>query len=112
MAYDKKFRESVLQFNDKGHSIRETAEVFGIGISTIMDWRKLRSQTGELSKRPQERTHKKISPDELLAYYNENPDSYLSEAAEHFGCSTVAIFKAKERLKITRKKNETICGKM
>ena len=81
MAYDKKFRESVLQFNDKGHSIRETAEFFGIGISTIMDWRKLRSQTGELSKRPQERTHKKISPDELLAYYDRNPDSYLTEAA-------------------------------
>ena len=105
MAYDKKFRASVLEFIDKGHSIREAAKVFGIGISTIMDWRKLRSQTGELNKRPQERTHKKISSEELLTYYKENPDSYLVEAADYFGCSTTAIFKARKRLGITRKKN-------
>jgi len=105
MAYDVRFRESVLTFIDKGHSIREASSVFEVGVSTIMDWRRLRRQTGELSKRPQERTHKKIAPDKLLAYYKENPDSYLSEAAEHFGCSITAIFKAKKRLDITRKKN-------
>ena len=60
-----------MQFIDKGHSIREAARTFGIGTSTIMDWRKLCSQTGELNKRPQERTYKKISPDELLAYLKE-----------------------------------------
>ena len=106
MAYDKKFRERVLQFIDKGHSIRETARVFGIGISTIMDWRKLRSQTGELNKRPRETAHKKIDPGKLLAYYEQTPDRYLSEAANAFDCSITAIFKAKKRLGITLKKTK------
>ena len=62
---------------------------------------------------PQRRSGtKKIDPVKLETYYEENPDSYLFEAAKHFNCSTTAIFKAKKRLKITRKKNETICGKM
>jgi len=37
--------------------------------------------------------------------FEENPDSYLFEAAEAFGCSITAIFKARKRLGITRKKN-------
>ena len=105
MAHDKKFRERVLAFTDNGQTIRAAAEIFNISPTTIMKWRKLRKETGGLSKRPVERKHKKIDPNKLLSYYEKNPDSYLSEAAEHFGCSTVAIYKAKKRLGITRKKN-------
>jgi len=112
MAHDKRFRESVLKFIDSGHTIREASRLFEISPTTIMSWRKLRQETGGLSKRPVERMHKKIDPVKLLAYYENNPDSYLNEAAEHFGCSSVAIFKAKKRLGITRKKNKTICGKL
>jgi transposase len=105
MAHDKRFRESVLKFIDNGHTIREASKVFEISPTTIMNWRKLRKETGVLSKRQVERKHKKIDPVKLLTYYKNNPDSYLTEAAEHFGCSNVAIFKAKKRLGITRKKN-------
>jgi len=105
MAYDKKYRENVMKFIEKGHSIREAAKIFAISTSTIMGWRKLHHQTGSLAKRSLERTHKKIDPVELEAYYEQNPDSYLSEAAEYFGCSVNAIFKAIKRLRITRKKN-------
>jgi transposase len=105
MAYDNKFRERVIAYMDKGHSYRKTSELFGIDSKTILRWRKLRHETGELKDRPREEWHKKIAPEKLLAYYEENPDSYLSEAAEAFGCSINAIFKAKKRLGITRKKN-------
>jgi len=105
MTYDIKFRNSVLQFIGKGHSIRETSRVFGISTSAIMRWRKLHSKTGQLQDRPWEMWHKKIDPVKLMAYFEENPDNYLSEAAERFGCSITAIFKARKRLGITRKKN-------
>jgi len=105
MAYDIKFRNSVLVYIDKGHSIREAAQVFGLSTSAITYWRKLRLETGELHDRPRETRHKKIDPVKLIAYFEETPDSYLSEAAEVFGCSMVAIFKARKRLGITRKKN-------
>ena len=105
MAYDIKYRKNVLDFIDQGHSIREASRIFGISVSTIMGWRKIRRETGKLEDRPRETWHKKIDPEKLLVYFEENPDSYLSEAAEVFGCTTVAIFKARKRLGITRKKN-------
>jgi len=81
MAYDKNFRESVLGFISKGRSIREASEVFSISTSTIMSWRKLRRETGQLEKRPLERKRKKIDPDKLLAYYDENPEGYVGHPA-------------------------------
>jgi len=48
---------------------------------------------------------RKLTRVELAAYFEKNPDSYLSEAADVFNCSTNAIFKARKRLGITRKKN-------
>jgi len=46
----------------------------------------------------------KVDSVKLHAYYEEHPDSYLEAAAKVFGCSTIAIFKARKRLGITRKK--------
>ena len=105
MAYDIKFRQKVLQYIDKGHTVKEAHEVFDVGTTTIKRWRKLMRETGQLHDHPRQMWHKKIDPVKLEAYYDENPDSYLFEAAENFDCSTTAIFKAKKRLKITRKKN-------
>jgi len=105
MAYDIKFREKVLSYIDKGYTVEEAHKVYEIGTTTIKRWRKLRKETGSLQDAPKEKWHKKIDPDKLTVYYEENPDSYLSEAAEHFACTTTAIFKARKRLKITRKKN-------
>jgi len=106
MAYDIKFREAVLKYIDKGHTIRETARTFEVDAKTITNWRKLCKETGSLQDALKEKWHKKIDPVKLTAYYKENPDSYLSEVAKHFGCSTTAIFKAKKRLGITRKKTK------
>ena len=105
MAYEIKFREKVLAYIDKGHTLEEAHKVFEVGTATIKRWRKLRRQTGSLQDAPKENWHKKIDPVKLVTYFEENPDSYLSEAAKHFDCSINAISKARKRLKITRKKN-------
>ena len=105
MAYDTKYREKVLEYIDKGNSIEKAHEVFGVGTTTIKEWKRLRKETGKLEKRPLKRTHKKIDPDQLKAYITEHPDSYMREIAEVFNCSVNAIFLAFKRLKITRKKN-------
>ena len=105
MAYDIKFRKTVLNYIDKGHTIREAARIFEVDAKTITAWRKLHRETGQLQDRPRETWHKKIDPVKLEVYFEENPDSYLSEAAEVFNCSVNAIFKARKRLGITRKKN-------
>ena len=105
MAYDKKYRMNVLRYIDEGHTLEEAKEVFRVGTTTIKRWRKLIKETGDVIDRPRETWHKKIDPDKLVAYYENTPDSYQSEVAEHFGCSINAISKARKRLGITRKKN-------
>ena len=111
MAYDKKFREQVLKFIDKGHTIKEAHKMFEVGTATIKVWRRLKRETGKLEKRPLVRKPKKICPIQLEAYINEHPDSYLAEIAEVFNCSSTAVWKAFKRLGITRKKNGALCGK-
>lgn len=52
------------------------------------------------------RKPKKIYPDKLVKYINENTDAYLSEIAKEFNCSHVAVLKALKKLGITRKKRQ------
>ena len=61
--------------------------------------------TGDLSKKPLNRTFKKIDPVRLKESVKEHPDAILKERAEEFGCSAEAVRKALKRNGITLKKN-------
>ena len=105
MAYDKKYRTNVLRYIDEGHTLEEAKEVFRVGTTTIKRWRRLLKETGDVVDNQRKDWHKKIDPVKLVAYYEDTPDGYLSEAAEAFDCSINAMSKARKRLGITRKKN-------
>ena len=105
MSYDKKFRESVLDFIDKGNTQEAAHKLFGVGTTTIKEWKKLKLETGNLEVRPLNRKGRKICAEELESYIAEYPDSYQNEAAEHFGCTQPAVHYALKRLNLTRKKN-------
>jgi transposase len=105
MAYDKRFRKTVLDFLKKGNTTEKAHEVFGVSRTTIRDWKRIQNETGKLDKRPLDRKPPKLCPNRLLAYITENPDSYLREIAEVFNCTEPAVFYALKRMKITRKKN-------
>jgi transposase len=106
MAYEKKFRQRVLEYMEAGHTQQATAEIFGIGTATIKAWKK-RVQTGEgLNVRIRRRNPKKIDPDKLRAYVSANPDAYISEIASEFACARSAVQKALNKLGITRKKRQ------
>ena len=105
MRYSEDLRKKVMHHLDKGHTIKATSELFGVGTTTIKEWKKLMAETGSLKPRSHKRKCSKICPDRLLAYINENPDRFLIEIAEVFKCTPQAIFYALKRLKITRKKN-------
>jgi transposase len=106
MAYDEKLREKVLNFLGKGHTIQETHKVFEVGTTTIKEWKKLRAETGKLTKRELNRKPMKICPELLKAYVTSNPDSYQDEIAKVFNCTQPAVSYALKRMKITRKKND------
>jgi len=103
MAYSLDLRKKVIKHREK-HTYKQTFETFGVSITTIIDWENLLKETGSLEKRPLNRTFKKINPVKLAEFIIENPDSYLSEIAQHFNCSATAVFNALENQQITLKK--------
>jgi transposase len=105
MAYDKKFREKVMDYLSKGYTIEKAHEVFGVGTTTIKRWKNLQKETGKLEDKRPNRKPYKLCLDQLKAYITENPDSYLHEIAKVFNCQKSTVFYALRRLKITRKKN-------
>ena len=107
MSYSVDLREKVMAYR-ASHSIRKTAKTFGVSVSAIQDWEKIQEETGRLEKKPLERKWRKIDPEKLCAYVAEHPDAFLEEIAEGFECSGEAIRLALKKLKITRKKNETV----
>lgn len=90
----------------EGHTLEKTSQTFKVSIPTIRKWEKQYKETGDLSKKPLIRGHKKLAPEKLKAYLNEHPDAYQSEVAAAFGCTDTAVRKAYKRLGITRKKRQ------
>lgn len=101
-------REAAVAYRLKGHSLRETAQVFGVSKSAVSAWVKKHKETGDLSNKPLNRTFKKIDPEKLKAYVKEHPDDTQEEIAKKFGCCRQAVSKAMKRLGITRKKKQHI----
>lgn len=90
----------------KGHTQQATAKLFGIGTTTIKEWKK-RIESGEgLETRIRQRKPKKLEPEKLRTYVSANPDAYISEIAGELGCSCSAVRKALKKLGITRKKRQ------
>ena len=110
MSYDIKFRQKVMDYMSAGHTQRETAQVFGISTATLWGWKSQLDETGHLSPKKRETAWRKIDPDKLRQFVAEHPDAYQHEMAAHFGVRLYAIQKALKRLKITRKKNNTLQG--
>ena len=104
MSYSIDARELVLRYRENGHTLEETKQEFGISISTIRDWEKLKAENGGLAKKELHRKPRVYPSEELNAFIAENPDAFLKEIAEHFGGSVTGAFNALKRGKITYKK--------
>jgi len=104
MAYSEDYRKRAVEYYYEGKTQAEVQEAFKIFPSTLRDWR-TRYEAGMLKANyPKSRKPRKLPPDALISYVEENPDAFLAEIGEHFGCSDVAVGKALKKLNITRKK--------
>jgi transposase len=104
MAYSEDYRKRAIEYYHEGNTQAEVQAVFKIYPTTLRDW-ETRNEAGSLKpKYPKTRKPRKLPPDELAHYIDENPEAFLSEIGEHFNCSAPAVAKALRKLKITRKK--------
>ncbi len=97
-------RKAAVAYKLSGHTLKETAEIFGVSKSAVDTWVKKYEKTGDLSNKPLNRSFKKINPEELKVYVKEHPDDTQKEIAKVFDCCNQAISKALKRNGITRKK--------
>jgi putative transposase len=104
MAYSVDLRERVIAYLKEGHTQEETSIIFKVGTSTIKRWLTLLSETGNLEKRPLDRSPRIYESEKLSAYIEENPNALLADVAEKFKGSKSGAFYALEREKITFKK--------
>ena len=94
----------------EGNSYIKTAAVFKVSTSTLQMWKSQLNETGTLAPKKRKETWRKIDPDKLRKFVDEHPDAYQHEIAAAFGVRLFAIQKALKRLKITRKKNNSLQG--
>ena len=108
MGYDIKYRRRAIDYWGEGNNKRKTAEVFKVSPTTLQKWKSQLKETGTLESKKRAETWRKIDPEKLKKYIEDNPDAYLREIAAEFGCTVHSVEKALTRLKITRKKNGSI----
>lgn len=110
MSYDIKYRQRAISYLSEGHSYRETAVIFKVSTTTLQTWKSQLKESGTLAPKKRKETWRKINPEKLRKYVEENPDAFQQEIADAFGVRLYAIQKALKRLKITRKKNYSVQG--
>ena len=67
MGHSKDFKERAVAYRMEGHTVAETSRIFGIGTDTLNRWLRQYKNTGDLSKKPLNRTFKKIDPVKLIS---------------------------------------------
>lgn len=104
MSYSIDLRKRVVQFIENGGSILEAVRIFGVTRQTIYNWFKKKKTTGSLQDKVPERPWRKLEPQALIAFIENNPDLTLAEYAKHFGTIPSTMCEAFKRLRISRKK--------
>jgi transposase len=104
MTYSCDFREAVLTYKQKGHTLKQVCETFNISQQTYCNWLTQKQKTGNLNPKKHSTRKRKIDPQKLKQYIEEHPDAYLKELAQNFNVKTSSIHVALIKLKITRKK--------
>ena len=99
--YNMHFIKKVLSQRTK-LSIRNLAEKYDIGTTTIQEWLK-----GNFPKGTRNKPNLKLDIEKLKQDVIDYPDAYQSERAERLGVSEACVWYNLKKLSITYKKNST-----
>lgn len=107
-TYSEDLRNKVIQFIHKGGKKREACRTFGIGHDTVYRWLRIFDRQGDVKPKKRKEFYRKIEDQKLQTYVKTHQDATLKEIGEHFGVTSVAIWKAFERMGYTRKKKSQV----
>ena len=109
-GYPIELRSRAMSSLDSGKSRKYVCETFQISPKTLFNWIKRRKETGDvqIKERPNVRSHRKLTRENLLAHLEKHPDHYLKEIAEALGVKASSVFAALKKFGLSRKKNDPI----
>jgi transposase len=85
-------------------------DTFNIPSETYYQWKE-KLENGYSGIKVIRGRSRKIDKEKLKKAVEKNPDAYLYELAQQFGCTPQAVFLMLEKLNITRKKNPSLIMK-
>ena len=97
------FIQRAVAYKEKGHTLKELQETFGIPGQTYYTWKE-RLGSGFYNTKEKQVRSRKIDKEKLKQMVRETPDAYLHELAQPFGCTAQAVFYMLENMGITVKK--------
>jgi hypothetical protein len=103
MAYSMDYKKRAAAYKQEGHTFKQLREAFGIP-SEIYYQRKEKLGSGYYETPVKRERGRKIDKAVLRQAAADRPDAFLKEYAGQFGCTAAAVFRALEKLGITRKK--------
>ena len=106
MRHSIDLRKRVLQFIEEGGSKTQAARMFKVSRASIYTW--LNMEDVSAFQRPGPRNPRKLELEALSAPVEDYPDKTQAERAAHFGVSSRCICYHLGKLKISRKKNDSL----
>jgi len=103
MAYSIDYKRRAVAYKQEGHTFKQLREAFDIPPETYYDWQE-KLESGYYETNIKRERSRKIDREKLKEAIEKNPDAYLYELAEPFGCTPQAIFYMLESMNITLKK--------
>jgi transposase len=94
----------------EGYTQGEVSKLLKVGTTSIKRWKAQIEKQGTIKHfyDTSNRSCRKLPDEKLLAYFNENDDALLKEAAFHFACTSSAVYYACKRNKVTYKKRTSL----
>ena len=99
-------RKRVLEFIKEGGSKSQAARIFKVSRASIYTW--LGMDDSSVYQRPGPRKPRKLELEVLSAHVKDYPDKTHLQRAHHFGVSSHCIWYNLRKLKISRKKNDSL----
>jgi putative transposase len=105
-AYSEDLRKRVMGFLKNGGSKAEAVRRFAVSKGSVARWEKRLRETGKVAAHTQGRKRgvSKVAAAALQDYVTAHPDQNLIEIGEHFGVSSVMIWKRLKQIGFTFKK--------
>ena len=104
MAYDEKFKISVVKYCDRGNTYDDAVAEFEVSKGAISNWIAQFQRTGRIQKKIQNREHKrKITIEKVDEFLLQNPYGDQQEMAVAFGCTIQAVSVALQKFGYSKK---------